>query len=186
MDRHEIPPGALAVAPQLHPSVFVARGAQVIGDVRLAAEVSVWYNAVLRGDINYISVGEQTNIQDGAILHVENDLPCVVMDRVVVGHRVILHGCTVESGCLIGMGAVVLSGARIGRGSVIAAGALIKENAVVEPFSLMAGVPAHFVRRLPESSMAATLAWAAKYAEVARLHQARGFSACPAQPGRAD
>jgi carbonic anhydrase/acetyltransferase-like protein (isoleucine patch superfamily) len=177
MDRTDIPPGTLTVVPCLHPTVFVARGAQVIGDVRLAAEVSVWYNAVLRGDINYISAGEQTNIQDGSILHVENDLPCVLMDRVVVGHRVVLHGCTVESGCLIGMGAVVLSGARIGCGSVIAAGALIKENAVVEPFSLMAGVPARFVRRLPDSSMTTTLAWAAKYAEMARLHRARGFSA---------
>lgn len=181
MNRMEIPPQTLTVAPSLHPSVFVARGAQVVGDVRLAAEVSVWYNAVLRGDINYIAVGERSNIQDGSVLHVENDLPCVLMDNVVVGHRVVLHGCTVESACLIGMGAVVLSGSRIGRGSIIAAGAVVKENAIVEPFSLMAGVPARLVRQLPESSMAATVEWAGKYAEVARLHLARGLS----EPGQA-
>jgi len=179
MDKYTVPPQMLEVGPRLHPSVFVARGAQLIGDVRLEADVSIWYNAVLRGDINYISVGEQSNIQDGSVLHVENDLPCVVMDRVVVGHRVVLHGCTVESGCLIGMGAVVLSGARIGRGSVIAAGAVVRENAIVEPFTLMAGVPARFVRTLPESSMASTVGWAAKYVEVARLHRAQGLAAPP-------
>lgn len=185
MDRYTVPRQTLGVEPRLHPSVFVARGAQVVGDVRLAAEVSVWYNAVLRGDINYIEVGERSNIQDGSVLHVENDRPCVLMDNVVVGHRVVLHGCTLESGCLIGMGAVVLSGARIGRGSVIAAGAVVREGTVVEPFSLLAGVPARFVRMLPESTMEATVAWAAKYAEVARLHRERGLGADPPHTGRA-
>jgi len=182
MGKYDIPAGTLDAGPSLHPSAFVARGAQLIGDVRLAAEASVWYNAVLRGDINYISVGEQTNIQDGSVLHVENDLPCVLADRIVVGHRVVLHGCTVDTACLIGMGAVVLSGARIGRGSVIAAGAVVREGTVVEPFSLMAGVPARLVRTLPESSMSATAEWAAKYAEIARLHRARGFGADADRP----
>ncbi|NIT61724.1 MAG: gamma carbonic anhydrase family protein, partial [Aliifodinibius sp.] len=128
------------------PTAFIAKGAQIVGDVRLKAEASVWYNSVLRGDINYISIGQKTNIQDGTIVHLENDLPCIVGENVTVGHGAILHGCTIEEGCLIGMGATILSGAEIKKGSVIAAGAVVLEDTVVEPFSLMVGVPAKAIR----------------------------------------
>jgi carbonic anhydrase/acetyltransferase-like protein (isoleucine patch superfamily) len=166
-----LPEHFLEGRPAVHPEAFLAAGAQIQGDVRLASGASVWYNCVLRGDLSYISIGENTNIQDGCVLHVEASLPCHVADHVTVGHGAILHGCTVESGCLIGMGAIVLSGASIGRGSVIAAGALVRENARVEPFSLMAGMPARLVRKLPEETLARHLEVALKYAEAGRRHR---------------
>jgi carbonic anhydrase/acetyltransferase-like protein (isoleucine patch superfamily) len=131
----------------------------------------------LRGDINYISIGERTNIQDGCVLHLESEIPCIVGPDVTVGHGAILHGCTIEENCLIGMGAIVLSGAVIKKGSVIAAGALVRENSVVEPYSLMAGVPAKLIRRLPESSADRVLKTAQKYTVVARLHRDKGWGA---------
>ena len=175
MHKTEVPPDTLTKKPTIHPTAFIARGAQVIGDVRLAADASVWYNAVLRGDINYISIGERTNIQDGAIIHLENDLPCVLANDVTVGHGAILHGCEIEAGCVIGMGAIILSGAKIQRGSIIAAGTLIKERATVAPFSLMVGVPGRKIRTLPESTFEQNLRWAEKYVNVARIHRRKGF-----------
>ena len=157
--------------PSIHPEAFVARGAQITGDVRLAAGASVWYNCVLRADLNFISIGENSNIQDGSILHVETERPCLIADHVTVGHGAVLHACTVEQGCLIGMGAIILSGAVIGRGSVIAAGALVKENALVEPFSLMAGIPARKVRHLTEQELEKQLEVARRYVEAAKRHR---------------
>ncbi|MCB0291720.1 MAG: gamma carbonic anhydrase family protein [Calditrichaeota bacterium] len=174
MERTDLPPRTLTVEPTIHPEAFIAPGARVMGDVRLAAGASVWYNAVLRGDINYISIGERSNIQDGCILHLENEKPCIVGNDVTVGHGAILHGCVVEDGCLIGMGAIILSGAVIGRGSVIAAGALVREGALVAPFSLMAGLPAKRVRQLDESTYETHLKWAAKYVKLAGIHEERG------------
>nr|HQV32504.1 gamma carbonic anhydrase family protein [Calditrichia bacterium] len=153
------------------PQAFIARGAQVIGDVRLAAGASVWYNAVVRGDINYIEIGQRSNLQDGVIVHLENFLPCIVGNDVTVGHGAILHGCTIEDGCLIGMGAIVLSGAKIGRGSVIAAGALVKENAEIPPFSMMVGMPAKLLRTLDEGALQTNLKWAAKYVALSEVHR---------------
>ena len=175
MKKTEVPPETLTKNPTIHPGAFIARGAQVIGDVRLAADASVWYNAVLRGDINYISIGERTNIQDGAIIHLENDLPCVLANDVTVGHGAILHGCEIEAGCVIGMGAIILSGAKIQRGSIIAAGTLIKERATVAPFSLMVGVPGRRIRTLPESTFEQNLRWAGKYVNVSRIHRKKGL-----------
>jgi carbonic anhydrase/acetyltransferase-like protein (isoleucine patch superfamily) len=177
MGETDIPAEVLGTEPMIHPSAFIARGAQVIGDVRLAEGSSIWYNAVLRGDINYVEVGFNSNIQDGSILHVVNDRPCVVRENVTVGHGVILHACTIEPECLIGMGAIILTGAVIGRGSIIAAGALIPENFVVEPFSLMVGIPARLLRTLDQGSAQTNRKWAAKYVGLAQAHQRRGFSA---------
>jgi carbonic anhydrase/acetyltransferase-like protein (isoleucine patch superfamily) len=175
MEKTDLPEITLRREPTIHPGAFIARGAQVIGDARLMAEASIWYNSVVRGDINYISIGERTNIQDGCILHLENDLPCIVHNDITVGHGAILHGCEIEEGCLIGMGAIILSGVRIKRGSVIAAGSVVKEGAVVEPFSLMAGIPAKFIRTLPEETLGKNLKWAKKYAKLAKLHRSKGL-----------
>ena len=177
MDKTSLPENPFNTIPTIEPGVFIARGAQIVGDVRLAAGASVWYNAVLRGDINYIEIGPNTNIQDGAILHVENDRPCIIKENVTVGHGVILHACTIEPECLIGMGAIILSGAVIGRGSIIAAGTVIQENTVVEPLSLMAGVPGRLIRTLDQSTADTNFKWARKYVSVARVHREKGFSA---------
>ena len=177
MNETDIPANVLDTEPTIDPSVFIARGAQIIGDVRLAEGSSIWYNAVLRGDINYVAVGAHSNIQDGSILHVVNDRPCVIKENVTVGHGVILHACTIEPECLIGMGAIILTGAVIGRGSIIAAGALIPENTVVEPFSLMVGIPARLLRTLDSENARTNRRWADKYVGIAQVHKRGGFSA---------
>ncbi len=175
MKKTDLPETTLNTEPTIHPTAFIARGAQVVGDVRLMADSSVWYNAVLRGDINYISIGERTNIQDGSIIHLENDRPCIVGNEVTVGHGAILHGCVIEQGCLIGMGAAILSGAVIKRGSVIAAGAVVLENTVVAPFSLMVGIPAKQIRTISEETFESNLKWAEKYVEMAKLYTNKGY-----------
>jgi carbonic anhydrase/acetyltransferase-like protein (isoleucine patch superfamily) len=156
----------------IHPSVFIAPTASVLGDVTLEAESSVWYSAVLRGDLAPIVIGSQSNLQDGCVVHVDDDVPCIVGRRVGVGHRVVLHGCTVEDECLIGMGSVVLNDARIGTGSVIAAGAVIPEGMQVPPRSLVMGVPGRIVRPV-DAALAERIAstWI-HYVELARAHGA--------------
>jgi carbonic anhydrase/acetyltransferase-like protein (isoleucine patch superfamily) len=171
MPESLLPADFLQGVPSIAAEAFVAAGACLMGDVRLASGASIWYNCVLRGDLSPILIGENSNIQDGSILHVETGGACVVEDHVTVGHGAILHACTVGSGCLIGMGAILLSRAQVGRGSLIAAGALVPEDARIEPFSLMAGVPAKFVRRLPEQILARHFEVALKYAEAARRHR---------------
>ena len=130
----------------IHRSAFIAPGAVVLGDVTLGARASVWYGAVLRGDMAPIRVGEATNVQDGSIIHVDEGLPATIGARVGIGHRAVLHGCTVEDECLIGMGSILLNDARIGTGSVVAAGAVVPEGMVVPPGSLVVGVPGRVVR----------------------------------------
>ena len=132
--------------PNIHPTAFVAPGAVVLGDVTLASESSVWFTAVLRGDMAPISIGEQSNIQDGTIVHVDEGEPCIVGPRVGVGHRVILHGCRVEEECLIGMGSILLNGVRVGSGSIVGAGAVCREGMEIPPNSLVVGVPAKVIR----------------------------------------
>jgi carbonic anhydrase/acetyltransferase-like protein (isoleucine patch superfamily) len=134
------------VIADIHPTAFIAPTAVVLGDVTLGPRSSVWYQAVLRGDMAPIVIGEATNIQDGTIVHVDEGEPALIGARVGVGHRVILHGCTVESDCLIGMGSVLLNGVRIGTGSVVAAGAVVPEGMHVPPGSLVMGVPARVAR----------------------------------------
>ena len=135
--------------PAMHPTVWLAPGSFVIGDVELGADCSVWYNAVLRGDSNSIRVGARTNFQDGVIIHTERGgIPTTIGDDVSFGHNAVAHGCTIEDGCLIGMNATVLSGAVIGAGSLVAAGAVVREGSQVPPHSLVAGVPATVLREL--------------------------------------
>ena len=132
--------------PLVHPAAYVHPGAHVIGDVTLGARASVWPTAVLRGDTAAIVVGEESNVQDGAVLHVDVGVPCTVGARVAIGHRAVVHGATVESDALIGMGAILLNHVVVGSGSIIGAGALCTERMVVPPGSLVLGVPGRVVR----------------------------------------
>jgi gamma-carbonic anhydrase len=137
------------ILPNIAPSAWIDPTAVVIGDVTIGERSSVWPNAVLRGDVNKITIGEETNVQDGSVLHVEHALHELILgNRVTVGHSVVLHGCTVEDDSLIGIGAIVLNGARIGKGSVIAAGALVPEGMQIPPGSMAMGVPAKIKREV--------------------------------------
>ena len=137
------------VVPKIAASAYIDPSAQVIGDVVVGEESSVWPNVTIRGDVNYIRIGTQTNVQDNSVIHVEHDMyPTILGDRVTVGHSATLHGCVIEDDCLIGIGAIVLNGARIGRGTVIAAGALVPERMEVPPVSMVMGVPAKVKRPL--------------------------------------
>jgi carbonic anhydrase/acetyltransferase-like protein (isoleucine patch superfamily) len=163
----------LDVEPQIDPTAYVASQAVVIGDVRLAAHTSVWPTAVLRGDINYIEIGEGSNIQDGSIVHLAEDLPVIVGKLVTVGHRAILHACTVEDECLIGMGATILDGAVIGRGSIVGAHALVTREMQIPPGSLVMGMPAKVVRPLSPAEIAGIRTWADHYIALGPRHKAR-------------
>lgn len=161
--------------PTVHPSAFIAPTAVVMGDVTLGARASVWYAAVLRGDMAPITIGADTNLQDGSIVHVDEGVPCTIGERVGVGHRVILHGCTVEDDSLIGMGSILLNGVRIGRGSVVAAGAVVPEGMQVPPGSLVMGVPGRIVRPVDAALSARIDATWRHYVEQAEAHRAGSF-----------
>jgi carbonic anhydrase/acetyltransferase-like protein (isoleucine patch superfamily) len=164
----------------IDPSAFIARGAVVLGDVHLGRDVSVWYNAVVRGDAERITVGDGTNIQDLSMVHADPGVPCVVGRRVTVGHRAILHGCTVGDGCMIGMGAILLNGVRVGEGSVVGAGAVLTEGTEVPPGSLVLGVPGKVVRPVDEAMRARVEhAWR-HYVIEARRHRAGELPVQPA------
>ncbi|OYV74438.1 MAG: gamma carbonic anhydrase family protein [Gemmatimonadetes bacterium 21-71-4] len=135
------------IAPQVHPTAFVHPRAFVCGQVTLGPRVSVWPFAALRGDTAPITIGADSNVQDGAVLHVDHGVPCVIGARVGIGHRAIVHGATVEDDCLIAMGAVLLNNVRVGSGSIIGAGAVCPEGFVVPPNSLVLGVPGRVVRQ---------------------------------------
>jgi carbonic anhydrase/acetyltransferase-like protein (isoleucine patch superfamily) len=156
----------------IHPSAFIAPTAVLLGDVTIGEDASVWYHAVIRGDIAPIHIGSATNIQDGAVVHVDTGVPCTVGRRVGVGHRAILHGCTIEDECLIGMGSVVLNQVRVGTGSVIAAGAVIPEGVSIPPGSLVMGVPGRVVRAVDEALRERIRSTWRHYVEMARAHRA--------------
>jgi carbonic anhydrase/acetyltransferase-like protein (isoleucine patch superfamily) len=150
--------------PRVDPTAFVDDSAQVIGDVEIGAESSVWMCAVLRGDVNRIRVGRRTNVQDGTIVHVMNAThPTTIGDEVTVGHAAVVHGCTIENQCLIGMGAILLNGSHIGAGSIVAAGTLITENMTVPPKSLVMGSPGKVKRLLTQAEVAGIRTYADRY-----------------------
>ncbi|CAN5295543.1 gamma carbonic anhydrase family protein [soil metagenome] len=140
--------------PQLHPESWVAPNASLVGHVKIAARVSIWYSAVLRAESEPIEIGFGSNIQDGTVVHVDPEFPVCIGTGVTVGHNVVLHGCTVEDHTLIGMGAVILNGAVIGGGSLVAAGAVVPQGMVVPPRSLVAGVPGRVIRELSQAEIA--------------------------------
>jgi carbonic anhydrase/acetyltransferase-like protein (isoleucine patch superfamily) len=152
------------VSPQVDASAFVDASAQVIGDVSLGPKSSAWMNVVIRGDVNYVRVGSRTNIQDLTLVHVMHDThPTVIGDGVTVGHSAVLHGCTIEDRCLIGMGAILLNGCRIGTGSIVAAGTLVPEGCVVPPGSMVMGLPGKVRRRLIPEEDASIVGYADNY-----------------------
>ena len=142
------------IQPQIAPSAYIDESAQIIGDVVIGEQSSVWPNAVIRGDVYYIRIGSQTNIQDNCVLHVETGQYALILgDRVTVGHKAVLHGCRIASDCLIGVGALVLNNVEIGTGSIIAAGTVVPENTVITPGSLCMGVPGRVRRNVTEDEV---------------------------------
>ncbi len=160
-------------APAIDATVYIAAGAQVIGDVVIGPESSLWFNVVVRGDVNTIRIGARTNVQDLSMLHVtRRTAPLRVGDEVTVGHAAILHGCTVENRCLIGMGAVVMDGAVVGEESIVGAGALVPERMIIPPRSLVVGVPAVVRRSLRPEEIAFLARSAEHYVQDAANYRA--------------
>ncbi len=159
-------------APQIAASAYIDSAAVIIGDVVIGEDSSVWPCVVIRGDVNYIRIGARTNIQDGSVLHVMRDThPLILGDNVTIGHAVVLHGCTIESRCLIGMGSIILNGAKIGAGSIIAAGTLLPEGAVVPPGSLFMGQPGKLRRTLGSEDLESIDRYAQRYVEYKETYK---------------
>jgi carbonic anhydrase/acetyltransferase-like protein (isoleucine patch superfamily) len=150
--------------PRVHPTAFIDDSAQVIGDVEIGEESSVWMSVVIRGDVHRIRLGRRSNVQDGTVVHVMNRThPTTIGDNVTVGHAAILHGCTIEDQCLIGMGAILLNGAHVGTGSIVAAGTLIVEDTIVPPGSLVMGSMGRVKRQLTVAEVEDIRAYADRY-----------------------
>lgn len=139
--------------PNIDPSVFVAKGAVVLGDVTIAKECSIWYNATVRSTESYITIGEGSNIQDNAVIHVDHNHPAIIGSYVTIGHGAIIHGCTIDDNSLIGMGAIILNGAKIGKNCIIAAGALVPQNKEIPDNSLVMGSPGKIIRQVTEEEI---------------------------------
>jgi carbonic anhydrase/acetyltransferase-like protein (isoleucine patch superfamily) len=167
----------LGRTPQVSESAFVANSATLVGDVRLGKDSSVFYGAVLRGDIETITIGESSNVQDGCIVHLADDLGAHIGAWCTIGHAAIIHACTIGDECLVGMQAVVLDGAEIGDQCLIGAGSLVTQRTKIPPRSLVLGSPAKVVRPLKENELASLRESAAKYVAVARAHAARQAAA---------
>ena len=155
----------------IDPSVFVAAGAVIIGDVHIGAQSSVWFNAVIRGDTDRVVIGERTNVQDGAVIHVDAGKPCTIGAGVTIGHRAVVHGALVEDDVLIGIGAIVLSGARIGRDSILGAGTVVTGHTVIPPRSIVLGVPGRVVRSLSDEEVASIKNGAARYVQYSAQYR---------------
>ena len=159
-------------SPDISQAAFVAKSAVVVGLVKIASGVSIWYGAVIRGDVERIEIGEFTNIQDGAILHGDPGKPTILEDYVTVGHRAVIHSAHIERGSLIGIGAIVLDGVRVGSGSIIGAGAVVTKD--VPPLSLVVGVPGKVVRHISSTEAAELIEHAGKYQKLALVHAGKG------------
>ncbi len=162
----------LGTRPKIAESAFVAPGATVIGDVSLGEKSSIWYQSVLRADIESIRIGEGSNLQDGVVVHLASDLGTDVGNYVTVGHRALLHACHIEDEVLIGMGAIIMDGARIGARSIVAAGSIVTKGTIVPSGSLVMGTPARVIRELPLDEQKSIRNWAEKYVRVAAEHRA--------------
>lgn len=159
--------------PRIAPGAWIAPGAVVVGDVEIGEDASIWYAAVVRGDVHRITIGARSNVQDGAVVHVTRDrFPTRIGDEVTVGHRAVVHGCEVGDGALIGIGAIVLDGARVGEGALVGAGAVVTPGTEIEPHALALGTPARVVRRLEPKEREAQRERTLSYVHTAREHAA--------------
>ena len=157
--------------PEIDPSVFVAPSADIMGDVEIAAGSSIWFGTVIRADLNTIRIGARSNIQDNSVLHVDTGRFYMrIGDGVTIGHRVVLHGCTIGDQCLVGMGAVVMNGAKLGAGCIIGAGSLVPQDVEVEPYTVMLGVPARPRRQVTEEDLRMIRSGVDEYCELARRY----------------
>jgi carbonic anhydrase/acetyltransferase-like protein (isoleucine patch superfamily) len=160
------------VHPQIHPTAFVDSSSQVIGDVHLGKEASIWCNCTVRGDIHYIRIGDRSNVQDNSVIHVRNGSnPTILEAEVTVGHSVTLHGCHVERGCLIGIGSILLDAVRVGSESLVAAGALLSPGTVIPPRSLVMGMPAKVRRELSDAEVEGLKVYWQNYVEYTREYR---------------
>lgn len=162
-------------SPQVHETAYIAPTATLVGRVAVGAEASIWFNTVVRGDINSISIGERTNIQDGCLLHVTNQHPLVIGQNVTAGHGAIIHGCNIGNDCLIAMGAIILDGAVVGAGSIVAAGALVSPGTVIAPGSLVMGVPGKVVRDVSDEDRERIRRGWQNYVTYARTYRLHGI-----------
>lgn len=163
----------LSKDPQVDPSAYVARGAILIGDVRVGPKASIWHNCVLRGDINSIEVGEGSNVQDGTMVHLADNYGVKIGKYVTIGHAAMIHACMIGDGCLIGMQATILDGAEIGEGSIVGANSLVTGGTKIPPYSLVMGSPAKVVRPLKPEEQNKGRAFAEKYVVVSSTHKAK-------------
>lgn len=154
--------------PNIHEDAFIAETADIIGDVHIDEDANIWYQAVLRGDINKISVGKNTNIQDGSVVHPDESCEVVIGDNVTIGHKAIIHGCRINNNCLIGMGAIVLNNAVIGENSIIGAGAIVTQGKAIPAGSLVLGAPGKVVRSLTDEEIEALKKSAETYVELTK------------------
>ncbi|MBI2430211.1 MAG: gamma carbonic anhydrase family protein [Ignavibacteriales bacterium] len=160
------------ITPTIHPTVFLADGVHIIGDVEIGKDSSVWYNTVIRGDVNYIRIGERTNIQDNTVIHVTNKkFPTHIGSNVTVGHNAVIHACTINDYCLIGMGAIILDDATIGPYSLIAAGAVVTMGSVIPQGMLAAGVPAKVIRPLTDEERQSLVQSAQNYIDYVATYR---------------
>jgi carbonic anhydrase/acetyltransferase-like protein (isoleucine patch superfamily) len=160
------------VTPRIAGSAYIDASAQVIGDIVIGERSSVWPNVSMRGDVNYIRIGDETSIQDNSVVHVDRErFPCIIGNRVTVGHRVVLHGCEVEDDALIGIGALVLNGAKIGKGAIVGAGALVPEGMVVPPNTVVMGVPAKVRREVTPHEQERFRINCAGYVEITSIYR---------------
>ena len=160
------------ITPNVHETAYISDDAIIIGDVKIGENASVWFGSILRGDVNFIRIGAGTNIQDGTVIHVSSKTHSTILEHdITVGHRVTLHGCHVESNCLIGIGAIILDGARIGKNSLVAAGSLVTPGTQIPPGSMVMGSPAKIKRSLAEDEIAGIQMSARKYIELSAIYK---------------
>ncbi|MEO1446795.1 MAG: gamma carbonic anhydrase family protein [Cyanobacteria bacterium J06635_11] len=167
-----VSPGGYWPAPDISQAAFIAPNATVIGQVELGPGASIWYGTVVRGDVDVVRIGKSSNVQDGAVLHGDPNLPTVLEDYVTIGHKAVIHSAHIETGCLIGIGAIILNGVRVGAGSMVGAGAVVNKD--VPPRSLVVGVPGKIFRPLSEEEAADLIAHAKKYEQLALVHAGKG------------